>query len=453
MNISKKISNYLNEFTQAESLAFFRFSFGLLMLISIVRFVSKGWVNKLYIEPTFHFSFLGFSWVKPFGIYTYVLFFICGLSALLIAIGYKYRIAIICFFLSFTYIELMDKTTYLNHYYFVSVVSFLLIFLPANANYSLDAQLNPNKYGKAIPKWTIDALKLMLCIVYFYAGLAKLNSDWLVSALPLKIWLSSKTDVPFIGQFLNQEWVAYFFSYFGAVYDLCIPFLLLNKRTRPVAFFFVVAFHIMTRILFPIGMFPYIMIVSTIIFFQPNVHQSIFNTITKVLKWLKPSENLQDKMNWKHQPTFFIVAFALFLQLVFPFRYLAYPGELFWTEQGYRFSWRVMLMEKTGYAQFKIKNKETGHQFLINNDDFLTAFQEKQMAFQPDFIVEFAHYLQKVYEQKLGTEVEVYVESYVSLNGRGSQPYIDPKIDLTTVKNSIYHKTWILPFQDEIKGF
>lgn len=453
MNISRNISNYLNQTTQAEPLAFFRFSFGVLMLISIVRFVSKGWVSKLYLEPIFHFSFLGFSWVKPLGVWTYGLFFICGFSALLIALGYQYRLAIVCFFLSFTYIELMDKTTYLNHYYFVSVVSFLLVFLPANATYSIDARLNPNQYGKMIPKWTIDALKLMLCIVYFYAGLAKLNSDWCVSALPLKIWLSSKTDVPLIGQFLNQQWVAYFFSYFGAVYDLTIPFFLLNKKTRPVAFFFVVAFHILTRVLFPIGMFPYIMIVSTIIFFQPSVHQAIFKRITTVLKWLKPSEELQANKKWNQMPVLCVVGFALFVQLVFPFRYLAYPGELFWTEEGYRFSWRVMLMEKTGYAQFKIKNKETGHQFLIQNDDFLTAFQEKQMAFQPDFILEFAHHLQTVYEQKLGTEVEVYVESFVSLNGRGSQPYIDPKIDLTTVNNSIYHKTWILPFQDEIKGF
>ena len=33
------------------------------------------------------------------------------------------------------------------------------------------------------------------------------------------------------------------------------------------------------------------------------------------------------------------------IQLAFPFRYLLYPGNIFWTEEGYRFSWRVMLME------------------------------------------------------------------------------------------------------------
>ena len=34
------------------------------------------------------------------------------------------------------------------------------------------------------------------------------------------------------------------------------------------------------------------------------------------------------------------------IQVIFPLRYIFYPGELFWHEQGYRFSWRVMLMEK-----------------------------------------------------------------------------------------------------------
>ena len=96
----------------------------------------------MYIEPSFHFTFYGFEWVKPIEEYTYILFLICGISAFFVAIGYKYYLSIITFFLSFTYIELMDKTTYLNHYYFVSILSFLMIFLPANSSYSMDSYLS-----------------------------------------------------------------------------------------------------------------------------------------------------------------------------------------------------------------------------------------------------------------------------------------------------------------------
>jgi len=148
----------------------------------------------------------------------------------------------------------------------------------------------------------------------------------------------------------------------------------------------------------------------------------------------------------------YIVAGLLLFQLLFPWRYLLYPGELFWTEEGYRFSWRVMLMEKTGYAQFKIVDGQSGKRFYVDNSDFLTAFQEKQMSFQPDFILEYAHFLTEHFSKQGHQNVEVYVESYVSLNGRLSQPFIDPNVNLSVEKESFRHKTWILPFNDAIEG-
>ena len=186
-----------SEKISASPLALFRILFGIMMFISIVRFWYYGWIEKFYIEPKFFFSYYGFQWVKPLGEWTYLLFIISGLSSIFVAIGYRYRIAIISFFLSFTYIELMDKTTYLNHYYFISILSFLMIFLPAAAYFSVDA--SKNKAYEHIPRWTIDSLKLLLGIVYFYAGLAKLQPDWMVRAMPLKLWLPSKYDTPLFG--------------------------------------------------------------------------------------------------------------------------------------------------------------------------------------------------------------------------------------------------------------
>jgi hypothetical protein len=448
--------NYWIRQAEAAPLAVFRICFGMLMCLSIIRFYLNGWIEKLYLEPEFFFSYLGFEWVKPIGAYTYLLFFMAGLAALFMAIGYRYRIASIGFFLSFTYIELMDKTTYLNHYYFVSLVAFLMIFLPANRYYALDAYLKPHIRTQRIPRWTIDAIKLMLVIVYFYAGLAKLNSDWLLQAQPLKIWLPAKYDLPLLGYWLQKEWVHYLFSWSGAIYDLSIPFLLLMPRTRPFAFIMVVVFHVLTRILFPIGMFPFIMIFSTLIFFSANWHHRLLQTLSKVLGVQKSffdngaSFILRSVLVSRLMAAGVVLFFAV--QLLLPFRYTLYPGELFWTEEGYRFSWRVMLMEKRGYANFKIVDRQTGQRFYVNNDDFLTSFQEKQMATQPDFILEYAHFLESYYKKQGIEAPEVYVESFVSLNGRGSHPYIDPDVDLTKVQFSLRHKSWILPFDDEIKG-
>ncbi|WP_310557000.1 HTTM domain-containing protein [Flavobacterium sp.] len=455
MNFSLK--TYLNSYSETATLAFFRLAFGFMMFFSLIRFASYNWIAEFYIKPKFHFTYYGFGWVKPMGNYIYLLFIISGIAALCVAIGYKYRLAIITFFLSFTYIELIDKTTYLNHYYFVSIISFVLIFLPANASYSIDAFRNSKLSFQKIPKWTIDILKLLLGIVYFYAGLAKLNSDWLFSAMPLKIWLPNNSNIPIIGSLLNENWVHYAFSWTGMIYDLSIVFLLLYKRTRIFAFVMVVIFHVLTRILFPIGVFPYIMIISTLIFFDANFHKKCLNYFSKLFSI---NANLFENGKVKIQQYTisnklklnFISLFIAF-QLLFPFRYFLYKDELFWTEEGFRFSWRVMIMEKAGYTQFIVKDEISKKEIRINNSHFLTTFQEKQMSFQPDFILEYAHYLCDYYKKQGIQNPEVYVESYVALNGRLSQKYIDQKINLANEYESFQPKTWILPFNDEIIGF
>jgi len=446
------IQSYFSKKQESTSLAFFRLAFGLLMTISIIRFCLKGWIQLLYIEPSFHFSFFGFEWVKPLEEYTYVLFAVCAVSAFFVAIGYKYYISIITFFLSFTYIELMDKTTYLNHYYFVSILSFLMIFLPANASYSLDSYLKNQSY-RYTPKWCVDSIKLLLFIVYFYAGLAKINSDWLLEAQPLKIWLTTGSyDLPLIGNnIMQKEWFHYFMSWGGMFYDLLIPFILLYSRTRIYGFLLVVFFHIFTVILFPIGMFPYIMIVSSLIFFSSKTHKKLLDFVLKPV--INRLNNLKqvNAVHIKRKKLAISIVFVFFIiQFIFPFRYAFYPGELFWNEQGYRFSWRVMLMEKRGYTTFKIVDKEKGKSFYVMNDEFLTEFQERQMSFQPDFILEYAHHLGDHYKELGYNNIEVYADSYVALNGRMSKRFVDPKVDLLKEKRGFNNKKWILPLNEEI---
>ncbi len=257
-------------------LAIFRIIFGSVMLASIIRFMANGWVKEQYLDPTFFFTYYGFSWVKPMGdLGMHLLFLGMAIAAACIMLGLWYRLASPLFFLLFTYVELIDVTNYLNHYYFVSLVSLLLCLVPAHRYFSLDVLRNPAMRRTHVPAWTILIFKLQLGIVYFYAGLAKLNPDWLLHAQPLRLWLPARTHLPVIGPFLGKVWVAYLFSWSGALYDLSIPFLLLYRRTRLLAYFVVIAFHALTAALFPIGMFPYIMMAATLIFFPESFHRKI----------------------------------------------------------------------------------------------------------------------------------------------------------------------------------
>lgn len=429
-------------FKRLNAVVFYRIAFGIMMALSIIRFWRNGWIEKIYITPSFHFSYYGFEWVKPLGeTGMYVLYITIFLSAVFIALGFLYRISSIVFFMSFTYVELIEKSIYLNHYYFISLIALLLCFIPAHKQFSFDVKLGITKPLNVFPRWMSLALQLQMATVYFFAGIAKINYDWLFNAMPLKLWLPTKTNLPLVGPWLSETWVAYFFSWCGMLFDTLIPFFLFWRKTKYWAFLFVVIFHSLTAILFPpIGMFPFIMMVCALVFIFPiqQKESSSSNFSMRNFLGFKPS-------------IFGRIGIALFLihfsfQFLFPFRYLMYPKDLFWHEQGFRFSWRVMLMEKAGMATFHVKEKNGTRIVAIRNSDYLTQQQEKQMCTQPDMILQFAHHLAWVYK-KLGWEnPEVYVENYVTLNGKGSRLMINPNVNLAAETDGFASKKWILPY-------
>jgi hypothetical protein len=446
--VINSIKSYLSKPVHLAPLAVFRMAFGILMLTSITRFMTKGWVYSMYIKPKLFFPYYGFEWIKPLGeTGMYAVFILLAVAALCITLGFFYRVSIVFFFVAFTYVELIDKTNYLNHYYFISIMSFLLIFLPAHRYFSLDVFRNKNLGATHIPSYFILIIKFQVFIVYFFAGIAKINSDWLLYAEPLKIWLPAHSEMPLIGSLLTKEWVAYVFSWFGCLYDLAIPFLLFIPRFIKPTYFLVIVFHLATSLFFNIGMFPYIMIMLTTIFFSENFHMSIVNKIKSILK-IKKSETEQLiylAVSSTKKFVFTIMIIHFMIQLVMPFRYLLYPGNLYWTEQGYRFSWRVMLMEKAGTIFFYVRDKTTGRESEVSNCDYLTPMQEKMMSTQPDMMIQYAHFLKKQYEKQGMADPAIVAEAYVTLNGKASQLMVNKTIDLSSLHDNYKTKNWILP--------
>lgn len=272
-------------------------------------------------------------------------------------------------------------------------------------------------------------------MVYVYAGLAKINYDWLILAQPLKIWLPANDTLPIIGPLFTWKITPYVFAWAGMLYDCTIPFFLMWRKTRVVAYFFVVIFHTIVGLLFQIGVFPLVMIASTLLFFDFDKFNS-YSTNSHTLNTYKPMPK---------GLAAFLILYVMF-QLLFPWRYLLYKGNLFWTEEGYRYSWRVMLMEKAGTATFYVKDTCTGREGVVDNSEFLNLHQEKQMAMQPDMILQFAHFLAKHYESKGVCRPVVRAEVYVTLNGRPSQFLINPNIDLTKETDTFAPKKWILHY-------
>jgi len=453
MTVIKKL-NFFKE-TSIAPLVIFRIIFGAMMLLGTLRFLAKGWVNDLYIQPQTYFGYLGFEWVKPLtGTWMYLPFILVIISSLGVILGYLYKYSAPLLFLSFSYIELLDKSNYLNHYYFLSLITFLLIFVPANRSFSLDILFKRNTEQKTVPIWTIGIFKFQLAIVYIFAGIAKLETDWLFNAQPLKIWLQAHREMPVFGTLLKEEWVAYLFSWFGCIYDLFIVFFLLSKKTRSIAYLFVVVFHFVTWFLLPIGIFPWVMIVSTLIFFSPEFHENLL----KKFKWKKSADKTIEINNTKSKVVQVLIATYILFQLFIPFRYVLYPGNLFWNEEGFRFSWRVMLMHKEGTATFYVRDSATKREIQVRNNEFLSKTQEDQMSTQPDMILQYAQFLKEKFSDStfiINNQTykiqnpTIHATIYVSINGRISQLFIDKKHDLSKIPYNLAHRNWIEPFDSK----
>ena len=215
----------------------------------------------------------------------YLHFALLGLAALGVALGYRSRLCIVAFFLLFTYVELIDQTTYLNHYYLVSLLAILMVFLPLNRSWSLDASRGRAGGSQpTVPKGALWLLRAQIGLVYIFAGIAKLNADWMVNAQPLTIWLYNSADTPIIGVLMRVPWFPYVMRWAGASFDLTIVGWLLWKKTRPYAYVILAVFHLATAVLFPaIGMFPWIMMGAALIFFEPDWPLRLVNRLKRVI--------------------------------------------------------------------------------------------------------------------------------------------------------------------------
>ncbi len=440
-------------------LVFFRVLFGGIMLWEVYRYFTRGWINRYYIEPALTFGYYGFTWVKPWpGKGMYVHFFVLGIAATFVMLGFLYRFATPVFFLAFTYWFLLDQTRYLNHLYLVSLISFLMCFLPANRSFSIDSLLRKGIRTDVVPAWTLWLLRLQVGIPYFFGGLAKLNSDWLQGGEPMRIWLRPLTKIPTFGHIFAADWMVYGFAFSGLLLDLLVVPLLLWKRTRPFAFVAAVFFNVMNSLLFEIGIFPWMMLGALLIFLPPDLPRRIARTLLSNEDETTPSVEANtttrfDSPTVGHQKLVAgLLAAYLIVQILLPFRHYLYPGNVSWTEEGHYFSWHMKLRTKEGEAAFEVIHPSSGQKWTINPKDYLESHQVMKMITKPDLIVQFSHYLAEEKKREGFDNVEVRARVMVSLNGRQPQLLVDPNVDLSKIEVSLLPANWIVPLTTPLES-
>jgi vitamin K-dependent gamma-carboxylase len=435
----------------------FRVAFGLTLCVSMLRFLHYGWVDALFVRPSFRFKYWGFAWVEPLSASA-----LHGLVALLaalsfcVAIGALYRLTLLLFLAGFLYLSLLDVTNYLNHYYLAILLGSLLLVAPAHRAGSVDALLFPNRARSRLPAAYLYLIRFQVAVVYTFAGLAKAHTDWLIHAQPLGIWLGARTDLPLVGRLFAMEPVPLLMSWAGCLFDSTIAGWLSWKKTRPFAFVVVVLFHLATRALFPIGMFPVIMVTAALVFFSPEWPRRWLDR-ARILLHLPAApacaanSSSVERFRLSRWGAGGLIVAALYsvAQVALPLRFLAYGGNVRWHEQGMRFSWRVMVREKNGAVTFLIRSKATGRTWQVSPERYLTRLQEREMSTQPDLILQLAHHVAYDFERRGLGPVEVRVDALVSLNGRRMSRLIDPNVDLTQVADGLGRAHWILPSPSE----
>lgn len=425
------------------ALIVFRVCFGLLITLEAWGSIFTGWVKRVFVEPQFTFTFIGFEFLQPLpGNWMYFFYVVMGIFGILVMIGYKYKFSMIMFTLMWTYTYLIHKTAYNNHYYLLILICVFMCLVPAHRYSSVDARLNPALKRISMPRWILLAIILQIGIVYTYASLAKIYPDWLDGTVA-DIMLTSFEHLPFIGKIIEAPWTRTFLTWFAILFDLSIVPLLLWKKSRLAAFILAIFFHLWNSIFLQIGIFPYLSLAFCLFFF-PSI------TINRLFLKKKPYYNKGEIIVPAYKKSLLIIGTIWFvLQIALPVRHWFIKDDVLWTEEGHRLSWRMMLRNKNGRISIKIIHKTTGNSEIVNLDEYLTKKQITTLEAKPDVIWQFCQYLEKKYNEK-GEEIEIYVDSKISVNHKPYRTFIDPKVDMAQAKwDYFFHNEWILPSEQK----
>ncbi|MGD2101914.1 MAG: HTTM domain-containing protein [Acidimicrobiia bacterium] len=411
----------------AASVAVLRIGFGLVGLVLVIRFFAHGWIDTLLVDPPFHFTYPGFGWVQPLpSPWMHVVFAAMGLAAGAIAVGYRHRVAAVVFSIGLAYVEMIDRTNFLNHYYWMVLTAGILAFLPVDRMWSLDSRLGRVTDTGWVPCWVVWLLRFQVGMVYFFAGVAKLNADWLLRAEPLSTWLPARAEMHIVGPLLALPATAFVLSWASAFFDLTVVGWLSWRRTRLSAFVALVVFHTSTWLLFPsIGVFPLIMSLSALVFFGPDWPLRLVGT----------RRTAAGRVSGLRPVWLTVAAVYVLAMLMIPLRHHFIPGDVRWTGEGYQGAWQVMLTDKTGTVDFTVARAEKS--WVVPPPEYLTDRQLAIMATDPALIQQTARLIADEHD------ASVSARAVVAVNGRPGVELTDPTVDLS--QGPIAAHEWIVP--------
>lgn len=444
---SQRLIDWLFRPVDGASLAAFRVVFAAIMLCEVGYAFASGHIRRDYLQASVLFPYELFPFVRPWpGAGLYVHFALMGLGAAGLLLGWFYRGSAALFLITYGYAFLLDKGNYNNHYYLIILLAGLLLVVDANRWAAIDQVRRPR--APLVPFWQLAALRAQIVLVFVYGGIAKLNPDWLAGE-PMRTWLAGRSRTSGLGSLLAGEPATYFFTYGGLLFDLSIGFLLLWPRALPFAFVGMLAFNLTNHWLFHIGVFPFLMIGTVVLFAEPDLPRRLWSRLS-----LGRASHDSGAAPAPYEPpaarqraaVALLLAIYFAGQLLIPLRHWLYPSDVSWTEEGHRFSWHMKLRSKHGQVLYWVTDPDTQRVWRVDPIPDLTLPQRRRFKSSPDMILHYAQHLKAEWQRRGVPAPIIRADAWLSLNRRPPQALIDGTIDLAAVEPSLLAPAaWIVP--------
>ncbi|XP_026195617.1 vitamin K-dependent gamma-carboxylase [Anabas testudineus] len=468
----RSLVSLLNRPTDPASLGIFRCLFGLLMAIDITQERGLSHLDYKYLDGAPVCRFPLFNFLQPLPMdWMYLVYVVMFLGALGIMFGCFYRLSCLMFISTYWYIFFLDKTTWNNHSYLYGIIGFQLILMDGNRYWSIDGLWKPSIRNAHVPLWNYTVLRAQIFIVYFIAGVKKLDADWVEGYSMSYLahhWLFDPFKV-----ILPVDLVSLLVVHgCGLVLDLTAGYLLFFDVTRPYAFFFVSYFHCMNSQLFSIGMFPYTMLATSPLFCYPDWPRRFFARFPAFLRGalpfttcdLQPStscvypeiENTSTerqetppvaktpKLRLRHKLGAIFTVLYIIEQFFLPYSHFITQGYNNWTNGLYGYSWDMMVHSRSHqHVKITYKDGKTGEIGFLNPGVFT---QSRRWKDHGDMLKQYATCLSQLLPRYNISEPEIYFDIWVSINERFQQRIFDPRVDIVKADWSPFQPNpWLMP--------
>ncbi|XP_028416528.1 vitamin K-dependent gamma-carboxylase-like isoform X1 [Dendronephthya gigantea] len=325
--------------------------------------------------------------------------------------------------------------------------------------------------------------KKKIFLVYFFAGVKKLDMDW-ISGYSMT-GLSKKWVFDPFRMFASDEFIELFMVHIcGLMFDLSEGFLLLFDKTRPVGLFFGSMFHLMNSQMFHIGMFPWAMLATMPFFLRCDWPRRLSRAMPACFVYFLPLQDdpkgdarfttgkLQNRNAVAEQPadeceeryvyirkTFLIGLASCYVavQLFLPWSHFITQGYNAWTNGLYGYSWDMMVHSwSTQHIRVTVVDVETDMSHFLIPGVWIGGRSRRRSRWSshPDMTKQYATCLARKLRDHAAINISnpaIYFDIWRSMNGRFQQRMFDPRVDIVKAPWSPFKKTeWVLPLMIDL---